>query len=155
MILFHSCWTITIIYIFEGASYSGLLECPCTDRIIKNITHNYNTLIEGHCSKRIENITECLEEAIKIGGQPINKVFQHSVFDKNKPYGCSFIQNEKDETINITLNNYNSDVKCGGDSNLYSGIINKDQVTNISLNININLTKNKKRTSKYNHRGTQ
>ena len=125
------------------ASYSGLLECPCTDRIVKNITHNYNTLIEGYCAKEIENITECLEQAIKIGSEPINKVFHYPVYDKSKPYGCSFVQNEKDETVNITLNNYNSKVKCGGNSNLYSGFISRDQITNISLNITIDLTKNK------------
>ena len=39
----------------ENASYSGLLECPCTTRIHKIINHNYNTVLSNYCKKYIKS----------------------------------------------------------------------------------------------------
>ena len=36
----------------ENAVYSGLLECPCTDRIVKKIEHTFSTQISGQCKTR-------------------------------------------------------------------------------------------------------
>ena len=50
------------------------------------------------------------------------------IYDKNKPYGCSFIQNEEEETINITLNNYNSNIKMNNQNQFYN--INEKSLNN-------------------------
>merc|ERR1719500_186410 len=48
------------------AAYSGLLECPCTDRIVKRIDHVYNTQTSGTCDKAISNETLCFEAAASV-----------------------------------------------------------------------------------------
>ena len=46
-----------------NASYSGLLECPCTTRINKTYTHNYNSLTSNYCSKPIVDPNVCFKQA--------------------------------------------------------------------------------------------
>ena len=36
----------------ENAAYSGLLECPCTDRIVKKMEHTFSTQTNGQCDTR-------------------------------------------------------------------------------------------------------
>ena len=52
------------------AVYSGLLECPCTDRITKTVTGDYSLQSEGALTaavRRIATYTECFAAATKLG----------------------------------------------------------------------------------------
>merc|ERR1712055_211464 len=48
------------------AAYSGLLECPCTDRIEKTIEVEYTTQSQGSCATTVGNATECFVAASKV-----------------------------------------------------------------------------------------
>ena len=50
-----------------NAPYSGLLECPCTDRIVKKIEVEYTTQSQGSCAATVANATECFIAANKVG----------------------------------------------------------------------------------------
>ena len=49
-----------------NAPYSGLLECPCTDRIVKEIEVEYTTQSQGSCAATVANATECFIAADKV-----------------------------------------------------------------------------------------
>lgn len=125
----------------EGASYSGLLECPCTTRINKTIVHNYNSLTTGSCQKVITNNGTCYEQAVKIGGIPINN-FTKIIHSKYYPLGCSIIQNNDSVTSDVILNTYDSRIKCGGNASIFIGHMINDPITNISLRLNLNKSSN-------------
>merc|ERR1711970_1247527 len=55
-----------------NASYSGLLECPCTDRIIKDVEVTYATESSGLCKTNIGNASECFEASQKVQGPNID-----------------------------------------------------------------------------------
>ena len=50
----------------EGAPYSGLLECPCTDRIVKKVEVEYSTQSQGACATTVASNTECFAAADKV-----------------------------------------------------------------------------------------
>merc|ERR1712012_870445 len=50
----------------EGAPYSGLLECPCTDRIVKKVEVEYSTQSQGACGTAVASATECFAAADKV-----------------------------------------------------------------------------------------
>ena len=50
----------------EGAPYSGLLECPCTDRIVKKVEVEYSTQSQGACATTVASATECFAAADKV-----------------------------------------------------------------------------------------
>merc|ERR1719193_1217922 len=92
-----------------NASYSGLLECPCTDRIVKKIEVTYTTETEGTCQTLVGNATECFEAAQKVESSNIDK--NETVNTATMPTGCSIIQhqngsvtsyfNEHDSTMTV------------------------------------------------------
>jgi len=49
------------------AIYSGHLECPCTDRIVKTISHTYATQATGTCPTQVETPESCFDAAAKVG----------------------------------------------------------------------------------------
>merc|ERR1719147_119636 len=49
-----------------NASYSGLLECPCTDRIVKKVETEYLAVSEGSCPTPVDAATECFSAANKV-----------------------------------------------------------------------------------------
>merc|ERR1719347_1357820 len=46
-----------------NASYSGLLECPCTDRIVKKVEQVFSTQTSGSCQTTISNSSMCFTAA--------------------------------------------------------------------------------------------
>lgn len=46
-----------------GASYSGLLECPCTDRIKKEWRKKYTTQTATQCKAKVTSAKECFDAA--------------------------------------------------------------------------------------------
>lgn len=67
--------------------YSGLLECPCTDRIKKEYHLSYGTIDAGHCPTPVRSQADCF-----MAGQSTITADQYvkkTVADKNLPAGCS------------------------------------------------------------------
>lgn len=73
------------------AAYSGLLECPCTDRLYKVINSTYSTRVEAVCAagEAVWNATECFGAAQKLAGGAV-KLGMRTVNDTSLPIGCSF-----------------------------------------------------------------
>ena len=121
----------------ENANYSGLLECPCTDRINKQIIHNYDTLTNGRCNELINNESICYHQVLtKLNISKFNK----NITIKNSkliPSGCSFNTNKNLQLEDIFYNNYSSNTSCGINSTLFYGNI-YDKLTDINVSLLLN-----------------
>lgn len=109
-----------------NASYSGLLECPCSTRIPKNISVSYSTTSEGSCSTEIHNSKECFEAATKVEVENVVKTLE--VNDSKMPSGCYFITSDNNTSIvyyNTIEDDDQSTVKCGG-GDMTSGTLKSD-----------------------------
>ena len=60
-----------------NAPYSGLLECPCTDRIVKKVEVEYATQSQGSCATTVGNATECFLAASKVIDQRFQILIIH------------------------------------------------------------------------------
>merc|ERR1719357_2083992 len=69
-----------------NASYSGLLECPCTGRIVKTVQVEYSTLTQGTCPTRVENATECFEAVANVTDAEVST--NSSLSSPTFPTGC-------------------------------------------------------------------
>ena len=49
------------------ATYSGHLECPCTDRIVKTVVHTYATEVTGTCPAAVAGAQACFDGAASVG----------------------------------------------------------------------------------------
>ena len=101
-----------------NASYSGILECPCTDRIKKDIRTVYSALTKGACSVAVMNSSECFAAALSIG--TASNATKQTVSEKNIPSGCSVIRSPEDDVSKIYFNTETDGTSCGGGT-LYSG----------------------------------
>jgi len=110
----------------ENAVYSGLLECPCTDRIVKKIEHTFSTQTNGQCKTRVNNETMCYTavESLANGKVTVNM----TISDNTMVPGCSVIH-FSNNTIAAVFNNItdvpNDEVDCGG-GNIFEGSLNVD-----------------------------
>jgi hypothetical protein len=100
------------------AVYSGLLECPCTDRITKDIEGAYMFQAEGSKLnkglRRIATAPECFEAASKMGLPNITQKNAQGV-DKNRPAGCSFrADGAYLREQSVFFNTLESAAPCGG-----------------------------------------
>jgi len=71
----------------ENMAYSGLLECPCTDRIEKRYQLSYGTLDVGHCPTAVKSEADCFA-----AGQTMlaaDKIVNKTIADASMPNGCS------------------------------------------------------------------
>ena len=73
----------------KDAAYSGLLECPCTDRIVKKIEHVYSTQTSGACDKAITSDSLCFEAAASVAGGEVSQNLTTS--SETSAPGCSVI----------------------------------------------------------------
>merc|ERR1712055_1287021 len=94
-----------------NASYSGLLECPCTDRIEKTIEVQYSSQNQGTCSQGVTNETECFMAAYKVMAGKLD--FNASVSSTDLPKDCSVIKYENGSSI-AYFNKEDSSASCGG-----------------------------------------
>lgn len=126
----------------KNAHYSGLLECPCTNRKNISIVHNYNTVIKGGCQNFINNISECRQQVINLGGTVNNNTHIQKTFTLSVPSGCSFIQDTNGFVSNITLNTYRYHNTCGDGATLLMGNTQTifDENNFVTANISINLS---------------
>ena len=128
-----------------NAFYSGLLECPCTTRIHKNIVHSYGVSLSDICQTPILNESICLNMSNTFGGH-YNQTIRR-INNPQMPYGCFYSMNEHsmnehsmnehsmNEHSNIIgafINDYKSNKNCESINDTYIGHIN-DTVTNLSV----------------------
>eukprot|EP00117_Sycon_ciliatum_P029408 scpid52803/ scgid23424/ len=119
-----------------NAEYSGLLECPCTDRIQKKIVTNYATVQKGVCQTFVLNASECFAAAatLKVPSSAAQKV----VSDPNLPTGCSVVQSKENATeVMVVFNTNQQGQQCGGGT-LFSG--SGSAISNVSLSLALNAT---------------
>ena len=111
------------------AYYSGLLECPCTTRIQKQINHFYNNLVDGSCAISVLNSDECYSLAVQRG--QLSSRANYSIRDTHSPYGCFF--NKTGTYVNLYRN---PTVNCGNSQSTIEGWMH-DNATGISLTLQI------------------
>ena len=112
----------------KDAVYSGLLECPCTNRINKVINHYYPHKLSGVCPININDATLCKKEGNLYGTRDL-----HIVNTSNLPRGCSFNKSS------INYNIFPSQRTCDSFNNIYSGQINLSDIS-VNFKIKINMT---------------
>ena len=103
-----------------GASYSGLLECPCTDRIKKATRTVYKIQSSGACAKAVHSAAECFAAGASISPKTVNT----TVNSKNFPLGCSAHEGHGGDLV-VAFNTYRKRdaVSCGAGraSSVYHG----------------------------------
>lgn len=71
----------------SSAGYSGLIECPCSDRLEKKWAMTYTLQSSGDCTGSIQNSSECFSSASRLIEASAFK--NNTVSDSLKPPGCS------------------------------------------------------------------
>ena len=84
------------------ATYSGLLECPCTTRINKEINVTYSIQNNETCDKRIDSSSECFRAAHEVYPNLAHET-QMIVDSPKYPIGCSIVQNDFLVGVNLDL----------------------------------------------------
>ena len=121
-----------------NACYSGLLECPCTTRIHKEIIHSYGVSLDEKCTKPVFNESICLNISKSIGGIYNSNISVVNTSDL--PSGCSYDKNLMGETTHIYINNFTSNIDCMNDYGEYFGDIIRDSNTNLTIQFNMTTT---------------
>ena len=103
------------------AVYSGLLECPCTDRISKSVEGGYvlesSGAVNPKASRQIVTYTECFTAAKSIGNwsllYPRGKFTQAQGSDAKLPAGCSFRIDAATGDQTVFFNHLEKAAACG------------------------------------------
>ena len=96
------------------AHYSGHLECPCTDRIVKTIKHTFVTQSTGTCPTTVDTAEDCFASAAEVG-VAANKIVRNDTVDSATfPAGCSVFSTGANYTV--TFNKHASTTACGASS---------------------------------------
>jgi hypothetical protein len=74
-----------------GAKYSGLLECPCTDRLERVVHYSFSSQATDTCSKSLKNATVCFQGAQQIGVDPAAITANKTASTIDLPAGCSVV----------------------------------------------------------------
>ena len=85
-----------------NASYSGLLECPCTTRIKKEFNITYAVQNQGSCNTMVERPTECFQAATKLD-PAMTKAKMQILDSANYPSGMYIFDISK--IVNLMLRN--------------------------------------------------
>lgn len=96
------------------AHYSGHLECPCTDRIVKTIKHTYATQSTGACAAAVDTAENCFASAAAVGVATNLIVSNATVDDATLPAGCSIFSTGTNYTV--SWNTHASKAVCGASS---------------------------------------
>ena len=114
------------------AEYSGVLECPCTDRIHKDIKVTYAAQQEGSCGTPVLNATECFAAAASL---KVPSTAAHAtVNEATLPAGCSIVKSQVDKSTKVVFNTAAKGAACGG-GNLFMGT--GSAISNVTLNLNL------------------
>merc|ERR1719322_744624 len=123
----------------EGAEYSGLLECPLTTRITKDIDSNYITMQSGStCPKAIRTAEECFEAVSKTF--KTTRAKNSTISDSKRPGGCSAVSSSDGSGIKALFNNAQSAVECGSGANIFTGMAN-DTTVGVSLSLELDVAR--------------
>lgn len=108
------------------ALYSGLLECPLTTRVRKDIDADYVVVIDkpdttSGCEGTIDTQAECFEAAATILGK--GSTFKNSVVkDPTRPPGCSVTADAKNASVvYVIFNDAQATVGCGDKTTTVAG----------------------------------
>merc|ERR1719369_264581 len=121
-----------------NASYSGLLECPCTDRIVKKIEVTYTTETSGSCATAVDNATECFEAAQKVQSSKIDG--NETLDSATMPSGCSVVQH-KNGSVNAYFNVYKGGVPCGGGEEFEGSFTSDPSQTTVTIHLDNTIEK--------------
>ena len=97
-----------------NASYSGLLECPCTDRIVKKIEHMFTTQTSGSCPTTINNASICFEAAASMSSSASGPSTNETVHDSGLPGGCSVVHYSNGTSTAVFNEATQTSAQCGG-----------------------------------------
>mmetsp|Transcript_11909 Transcript_11909/g.30617 ORF Transcript_11909/g.30617 Transcript_11909/m.30617 type:complete len:553 (+) Transcript_11909:1-1659(+) len=97
------------------ATYSGHLECPCTDRVKKIIENTFATQIQGKCSTAVVTANECFSSISQIGITAASVLKNSTVSSTTLPGGCSVVMADA-ENATVFFNTEPGSA-CGGSSN--------------------------------------
>ena len=123
-----------------NASYSGLLECPCTTRIQKVINITYATLNQGTCDTIVDQPKECQEAAVKLYPTLANAQLV-PVDSADFPSGCSIIH-YKNGTSAILENKHMDGANCGVGASQWLGSSSSD-TTKVEVIVDLDQTKDR------------
>ena len=84
-----------------NASYSGLVECPCSTRITKLIQKEFSTSNDHACvtNENVQTADDCFLAGAYLFGTTSSPVNQSSAAP-SFPVGCSILQNPKEDVVN-------------------------------------------------------
>jgi len=85
----------------SDAGYSGLLECPCSDRIEKTWAMTYMLQSSGSCADPVQNATECFASARTVVQSETYR--DNTIRDTSRQAGCS-IEQHSDGSSDIWWN---------------------------------------------------
>jgi len=112
-----------------NASYSGLLECPCTTRTEKNWSTTYSTATTGSCQHMVLNASECFLAAAKVGLTPTST---QQVQSGSLPTGCLVMANSNG-THAVIFNSMTTSQLCGTGARVFAGSVSAEVSVNLSL----------------------
>eukprot|EP00928_Gymnodinium_smaydae_P089563 TRINITY_DN7350_c0_g6_i1.p1 TRINITY_DN7350_c0_g6~~TRINITY_DN7350_c0_g6_i1.p1 ORF type:complete len:782 (-),score=96.02 TRINITY_DN7350_c0_g6_i1:86-2431(-) len=119
-----------------GAEYSGLLECPLTTRVTKDVEGGYDLSASKPCEHSIKTGGECFGAVAKQlkASQRGLLVYNKTVTDSSHPVGCSVEADSTGRTVTVTFNeNLQSSGHCGAGSLTHTGFTESLVTVNVSL----------------------
>eukprot|EP01060_Flectonema_neradi_P014145 TRINITY_DN20862_c0_g1_i1.p1 TRINITY_DN20862_c0_g1~~TRINITY_DN20862_c0_g1_i1.p1 ORF type:complete len:767 (+),score=171.44 TRINITY_DN20862_c0_g1_i1:37-2337(+) len=119
------------------ALYSGLLECPVTTRIKKQLDMGYVTKESGVCPTPISTAEECFEAARDTLGNENTTFSQTTVSNPKMPAGCYANSDSKNPAkIAVSFNTAAQAMQCGaGNSTTLIGATQSLVRVEVALNI--------------------
>eukprot|EP00658_Telonema_sp_P-2_P055629 TRINITY_DN44215_c0_g1_i1.p1 TRINITY_DN44215_c0_g1~~TRINITY_DN44215_c0_g1_i1.p1 ORF type:complete len:708 (-),score=147.60 TRINITY_DN44215_c0_g1_i1:102-2225(-) len=103
------------------AEYSGLLECPVTTRLHKQIDGGYITTGSGQCTDQIVTASECFGAAASTFGSDRNFTNTEGS-DPTKPVGCSARSDGTDPSlVHVFYNKNTQSAECGSGATTLAG----------------------------------
>lgn len=117
----------------EGALYSGLLECPLTDRVVKTIeggagfNTTYNAAIfqcsknQTGCEHSVGTAEECFNATRDLPGLNNATIKTAQGSSPDLPSGCTISQDPTSGIMTAFFNTYNSQKCCGSNVTSLTG----------------------------------
>ena len=108
--------------VHKDALYSGLLECPLTTRITKDIDSGYDVLGSGSCPDHIQTAAECFAAVKKALGALANRTKETIVDEPATPRGCSVATSNGSSSLDVVFNTATgATAPCGANAVAHAG----------------------------------
>lgn len=107
----------------RDAIYSGHLECPCTDRIVKTVVDTYATTSasQPHCGTAVSSAAKCFVAVSQVGVAQSDVATNATVSSDELPAGCSIFTTDGVKYTATFNTKTSSSAKCGASSSGKSG----------------------------------